>query len=178
MVGVGDIKFKIHKKIPIKCKNNLVIRKYKITDTELFYYYTKDPELARYMPCGPTTSLEKAKKFIVEVRKSYVTERITRFVIANAETDELVGAISIYVIDPNGIIELGYWLGKPYWGKGYMTGVLESLIDVLKTIPDIKAIRIRVDRNNIASIRVANKVGMKKIGDGDSYMIMGLNLSS
>ena len=58
------------------------------------------------------------------------------------------------------------------------TGVLESLIDALKTIPDIKAIRIRVDRNNIASIRVANKVGMKKIGDGDSYMIMGLNLSS
>ncbi len=38
-----------------------------------------------------------------------------------AETDELIGAIGLTLSKKYDHAEMGYWIGVPFWGKGYCT---------------------------------------------------------
>lgn len=60
---------------------------------------------------------------------------------------------------------MGYWLGEPYWGRGYATIVVKAWIDyVWRTFP--WCYRIESDRYgwNVASGRVLDKAGVKLEG--------------
>jgi RimJ/RimL family protein N-acetyltransferase len=53
--------------------------------------------------------------------------------------------------------EVGYWLGKEYWGKGVASQALRQFLDVIKTRP----LYAHVAKHNIASKRVLEKCGFK-----------------
>jgi RimJ/RimL family protein N-acetyltransferase len=55
--------------------------------------------------------------------------------------------------------QLGYWLGKPFWGRGYVTEALDGLIAALKAIGAIERLGARVLVENPASRRVLEKSG-------------------
>ena len=67
------------------------------------------------------------------------------------------------IIPKNGIYrftaEIGYWIGEPYWGRGYATQALKQLADI--ALNDLKFIRIyaEVFGFNDASKRVLEKAG-------------------
>lgn len=176
------VKRKIYNMIPIICSGGLVIRKYQLKDIELFYEYTRDPELSKHLLCKPTKSKADAERFIRGIREKYYTDKETRFIIADLKTNKLVGAISLYIVGNKNTVELGYWIGKPYWGQGYMTNVIISVIERLKTIPEIEAVQIIAYRNNLASIKVAEKAGLIEIESKDdnvnaAQILMGLKLT-
>ena len=60
--------------------------------------------------------------------------------------------------------EVGYWLGKEFWGKGIATEALKHFLGVVKTRP----LWAHVVRHNVGSRRVLEKCGFKVIGD-DKY---------
>jgi RimJ/RimL family protein N-acetyltransferase len=60
--------------------------------------------------------------------------------------------------------EVGYWLGKEFWGKGLMTQALAEYISIVKTRP----LMAHVARHNIGSRRVLEKCGFTVIGE-DKY---------
>lgn len=145
--------------IPITC-DNLVIRLYKLKDTVLFYKYTSDKRLTKYLVCNASNRYQAVQTFVMGVVNRYSTEKITRFIIADKDTDKLVGAISVYLSEDGSSAELGYWIGFEYWGKGYMTKILRCIISKLSEIKDIKRIFIYVDEHNIGSIKAAEKAGL------------------
>ena len=55
--------------------------------------------------------------------------------------------------------EVGYWIGQPYWGRGYATQAVKQLADI--AFNDLKLIRIyaEVFGRNAASMRVLEKAG-------------------
>ncbi|WP_240231079.1 GNAT family N-acetyltransferase [Devosia lacusdianchii] len=53
--------------------------------------------------------------------------------------------------------ELGYWLGEPYWGRGYASEAALALLDAAKGVAPL--VSARVLAANPASIRVLEKVG-------------------
>jgi RimJ/RimL family protein N-acetyltransferase len=59
-------------------------------------------------------------------------------------------------------IEIGYFLGESYWGKGIMTLVVKQFVNHLFTSFDINRIIAPVFDFNIASQRVLEKVGFRK----------------
>ena len=60
--------------------------------------------------------------------------------------------------------EIGYWLGKPYWGRGIMTASLQAAtIYALETLGIVR-IEARVHPSNGASIRVLEKLGYQREG--------------
>jgi len=61
--------------------------------------------------------------------------------------------------------EVGYWLGKEYWGKGIATQALSEYVKIVRTRP----LYAHVARHNIGSRRVLEKCGFKVIGE-DTYM--------
>ena len=60
--------------------------------------------------------------------------------------------------------EVGYWLGREYWGKGIATQALKEHVSTTKTRP----LYAHVAQHNIGSWRVLEKNGFKIIGE-DSY---------
>jgi len=61
--------------------------------------------------------------------------------------------------------EVGYWLGKEFWGQGIATQALAEYVKLVKTRP----LFAHVARHNIGSRRVLEKCGFKVIGE-DSYI--------
>jgi len=75
---------------------------------------------------------------------------------------QLVGNIASYLMD--GKREVGYWIGKEYWGKGIATRALAALLLEDKTRP----LYAHVAKRNPASKRVLEKCGFETIGE-DSW---------
>jgi RimJ/RimL family protein N-acetyltransferase len=71
---------------------------------------------------------------------------------------------SIVSWDASGECEVGYWLGKEFWGKGIATQALAQYMGIVKTRP----LYAHVARHNIGSRRVLEKCGFKVIGE-DTY---------
>lgn len=59
-------------------------------------------------------------------------------------------------------MEIGYFLGEPYWGKGIMTHVVRQFVDYMFKTFDINRIIAPVFDFNIGSQKVLEKVGFRK----------------
>jgi RimJ/RimL family protein N-acetyltransferase len=60
--------------------------------------------------------------------------------------------------------EVGYWIGKGFWGKGIATQALAEYVRIVK----IRPLFAHVAKHNVASKRVLEKCGFNVIGE-DSY---------
>ena len=83
-------------------------------------------------------------------------KRLTNWAIRNVEY-KLIGIIGFH----NGIkshkSEIGYWLAKPYWGKGIMTQVVQKVCHMAFQKFDLIRITATVFEKNIASAKVLEK---------------------
>jgi RimJ/RimL family protein N-acetyltransferase len=88
-------------------------------------------------------------------------------IIRTIETDgEVAGHLVSFLLE--GERQVGYWLGKEFWGRGIATEALRQFLGVVKTRPLIG----RVAKHNHGSKRVLEKCGFIVIGD-DSYINFG-----
>ena len=78
--------------------------------------------------------------------------------------DGLVGSMGLRVDAPQSRAELGYWIGKPYWGKGYATDAGAALIEYGFLSLNLNRIFAHHMRRNPASGRVLQKLGMRYEG--------------
>lgn len=78
-----------------------------------------------------------------------------------------IGVISLIGIDlqANPVPEIGYWLGEPYWGKGYGTEAAMAVVAAARSA-GLPALRATAQTSNTGSRRVLRKVGFKEIGEG------------
>jgi ribosomal-protein-alanine N-acetyltransferase len=58
--------------------------------------------------------------------------------------------------------EIGYWIGEPYWGKGYATAAVKQLIGFAFEELGLLRIYAGVYDYNVASMRVLEKAGFQK----------------
>ena len=90
----------------------------------------------------------------------------TKFVVVRREDDALVGVIGLREPEA-GVSEMGYWIGKPFWGRGYATEAVRLAIAHGFARLGLRSIFARVTQpDNIASIRVQEKSGMILGQDG------------
>lgn len=78
---------------------------------------------------------------------------------------DVIGACGFEVRD-DGVPEIGYWLGVPYWGKGYATEAVRALIDHAFGDLDHAALQAGARVTNPASRRVLEKCGFQWTGVG------------
>jgi [ribosomal protein S5]-alanine N-acetyltransferase len=94
----------------------------------------------------------------------YESGQMVTFAVTEADTQALVGAIGLGIVEEHARAELGYWFGAPYWGRGYAT---EAAAEILRFgFDDLELHRIFASHfvRNPASGRVLRKVGMLREG--------------
>ncbi|MBB3290635.1 MULTISPECIES: GNAT family protein [Rhizobium] len=89
------------------------------------------------------------------------------YAITKADNGAFLGCCGVEPTgDPN-TVEIGYWLGEPYWNQGYTTEAAHALIDmVFRTRENVAQIDARCRVTNVASRRVVQKCGFQFQGSG------------
>jgi RimJ/RimL family protein N-acetyltransferase len=73
--------------------------------------------------------------------------------------------------EQSGEREVGYWLGKQYWGQGVATRALTAFLDHVQVRP----LYAHVVKHNLASRRVLEKCGFAICGEQDDEFILKLD---
>lgn len=97
-------------------------------------------------------------------------ERWARIMGDDAITKNSVVADGVVVghvagFERDGLMEVTYWIGRRYWGKGYATKALSLFLRELKVRP----LYARAAKDNLGSIRVLEKCGFKISGQEKGY---------
>jgi [ribosomal protein S5]-alanine N-acetyltransferase len=85
--------------------------------------------------------------------------------IVERESGRLIGGIGLHHLDwehHNG--ELGYWLGRPYWGRGYGTEAAEAIVRIGFEQLHLHRLDAGLFRGNSASEHLLRKLGFAKEG--------------
>ena len=82
------------------------------------------------------------------------------FAVTDLELGSLVGVVGLTFSDQGATAELGYWIGQPYWNRGYATEAAQALVDWSMVALRLHRIEARHFVRNPASGRVLQKLAM------------------
>jgi RimJ/RimL family protein N-acetyltransferase len=90
--------------------------------------------------------------------------KFATFAITLRDTGDFVGCISLELTPAHARAEIGYWLGKPYWGRGYCTEAARAVIRYGFERLGLRKIAGFHFARNPASGAVMRKAGMRREG--------------
>jgi len=146
----------------------LCVRCYRYDDLADLIALVNNWEVARWVATMPYPYTEAAGREWIELVKSdHATGQPRRFAIALKEQDRLIGGIGLDGSTGDGSTEpaLGYWLGQPYWGRGYAREAVAAIIEYGFHSLGFETIRAYTDPSNARSQRVLLHSGLKQIGE-------------
>ena len=107
---------------------------------------------------------ESASHFIEGSQEAWDEQEHYAFAIVSKESDTFMGVIGIIPERQHRRAEVGYWIGKPFWNRGYVTEALKRVIQFGFEDLDLNRIDAAYRVDNPASGRVMEKVGMQLEG--------------
>lgn len=107
---------------------------------------------------------DAAREFVKKVRKQWRYDEAFVFAIIDKSTNRFAGCIGIHPTRAHNRAEVGYWIGKPFWGHGLATEALRLIIKF--GFEDLQLNRIAAGHfpYNPASGRVMQKANMRHEG--------------
>ena len=79
------------------------------------------------------------------------------YCLAILKDDTFMGVVGL-TFGQDGVPELGYWLGEPYWGQGYATEAAQAVVAAARAA-GAPALRSRALKDNAGSVNVLRKAG-------------------
>lgn len=104
----------------------LILRPWSEEDAEELYTYASDPDVGPAAGWPPHTSVENSREIICEVLSAPET-----YAVCLKETGKPIGSIGLHRNDlatAEDEYELGYWIGKPFWGQGLIPEVSREIL--------------------------------------------------
>ncbi len=140
----------------------LILRPWKESDAQSLYEYAKDPLVGPAAGWPVHTSVENSRQIIREVLSANETYAVTI-----KGDDKAIGSVGLLIGDKSnlninaGEAEIGYWIGTPYWGKGYIPEAVQELMRHAFEDLGISALWCGYFDGNEKSKRVGEKCGFK-----------------
>lgn len=144
---------------------SLSIRKWRIDDKTDLAINLNNPKVMNNLRDGlpyPYTE-DDAEEFI---RAMLSADRDSTFVFAITLDDKVIGSIGVFRQDNihSRTAEMGYYIGEPYWGNGYMTNAIKQVCEYVFENTDIIRIFAEPFAQNKASCRALEKAGFQYEG--------------
>lgn len=141
---------------------NVRLRRPAAADATCMFECGNDAEVARHADWPVGTTLERVSNRIRTAPERWDSGEEYRWVITADGDDSALGAISCFVEGHKA--EIGYFIHRGHWGKGLATAAARAVVEWAISEPGIQRVWATCDHENIASIRVLEKVGMEKEG--------------
>ena len=125
----------------------------------VFAAYASDPLVAHYMTWRPHAGVADTERFLAAMEP--LIAQGSRRLLALAERAEPAKLIVVFEarFDAHRM-DVGYVLGRPYWGRGLMTEALSAAVAWARTTPRFRRVWAVCDVDNRASARVMEKAGL------------------
>jgi RimJ/RimL family protein N-acetyltransferase len=147
----------------------LILRTWQKEDANAYHQINQDPKVIEFLR-GPLT-LEQVNDFIFSANVHHDTYGYTLWAAETRKTRDLIGFIGLNSINlPEHLIpgvEVGWRLGVRYWGKGYATEGAQASLSYGFRQCDLNEIISYTVPANIRSVRVMEKIGLKRDLNGD-----------
>lgn len=148
----------------------LILREFDEADVEPFFRMGSDPAVIRYTgdPGGGLRDFDHA----LEVMRSrpivdYEKYGYGRWACVLKSNGAVIGFVGLKFLTDLQEVDLGYRLLPEYWGKGLATEASRAVVDYGFTRLGLKRIIGIVDPENVASVRILEKVGMSPAGQSE-----------
>jgi RimJ/RimL family protein N-acetyltransferase len=105
-----------------------------------------------------------AEEWISTLKAKMQSGEMATFAITRVEDGQLIGAIGLTIEAPSERAELGYWIGEPYWGRGYCSEAVALVVRHGFEGLRLNKIHACYFERNPSSGRVLEKTGMMKEG--------------
>jgi RimJ/RimL family protein N-acetyltransferase len=165
----------------------LVLRAPSPEDVEALAPMYADPEVMRYLGDGRPLSRQDTERSVRRMIESWHADGFGLFTTVRKEDETVIGRVGLIVWDPetwqvtnaeaNGPIELevGYTIGRPYWGLGYATEAAAASRDFALRELGAERLIALIIHGNEASENVARKLGLEyeqdiKLGRRDAQL--------
>lgn len=136
----------------------LLLRPWREEDAEALYTYAKDPGIGPACGWKPHRSAEESREIIRKVLAVPGTYAVT-----DRKSGEPIGSIGIFPSRADGAeagdMEIGFWIGKPYWGQGLIPEAVFALLEHCFTVTNCQRIWCGYFDGNRKSKRVQEKCG-------------------
>jgi RimJ/RimL family protein N-acetyltransferase len=136
-------------------------------DVDDIVMYAGNPDVALPTAKIPHPYTEQdARDWLKWTAQAAVNGTEYTFILEDKANGRLMGAFALRVFreDRSGVI--GYWLGAPYWNRGFTTEAAERIARYAFEELDLTMLRSSAIPSNVASIRVQEKLGMRHAGEG------------
>ena len=121
-----------------------------------------NPEVMKYGEGARTKAW--VRNWLQNCFEAYQTRGFGPYAVVERRTEDVIGYCGLFHFDNvNGRpeVEIGYRLQLSAWGKGYATEVARAVRDYAFTTLGMKRLIAIIDPANVASIHVAEKIGMQ-----------------
>ena len=142
----------------------LTLRPFRRSDAPIVQRLAGDPEVALKTDVIPYPYGDGvAEEWIDSLEPAWEEGRLLTLAVTE-NIDGLVGTMSLSINSRHRSAELGYWIGRPFWNKGYATEAGRALLRYGFDEIGLNRIQARQMPRNAASARVLEKLGMRLEG--------------
>ncbi|NBX73899.1 MAG: N-acetyltransferase [Alphaproteobacteria bacterium] len=147
----------------------LLLRGFETRDREQLFQLLNNWDVIRYMATPPYPYTHAAAaEYIQTSLDNHATTHPGIFAVTRAYDGALMGGCQIMPDGPPGhntsAARLAYWLGRPYWGQGYVPEAAAAIITHAFQVWKVNVVTAYVHLSNNASCRVLEKIGFVDAG--------------
>jgi RimJ/RimL family protein N-acetyltransferase len=137
----------------------LIIRPWEPADRPAFAAMAQDPEIMRYINGGVPMTDEQIDEAMARQGRQASELGYCMGALVEKATDRVVGVAGLQPLGTTGELEIGWWLARDVWGRGYATEAGRASMEyVFHTVGREKVMAI-IDPPNDASKRVVARLG-------------------
>lgn len=163
--------------LPIRTAR-LTLRPLTLADTQAIFEIFSNPAVMRYWSTAPWTAMAQAEKKLASVLEGYESGEHFTYAIERNEDAQLIGTLSLFnFVMPSRRADIGYGLGEPYWGSGYMHEALSAWVRHAFETLSLHRLEADIDPRNEASARALERQGFLREGLLRERWIVGEEVS-
>ena len=146
--------------------SRLILRPFTPGDGDaMFRNWANDPQVTRYLTWQPHESVQVSRELAARWAEGAARPDFYQWAIVPKERNEPIGSISVvHVNEPLASAELGYCIGKRWWGQGLTAEALRAVLEYLIRDVGFQKVSAMHDIHNPNSGRVMRKAGMRQEG--------------
>lgn len=147
-------------KAAVTTTERLVLREFDESDAPALYRLNSDPEVLRYTGDAPFVS-EKASRAFIRGYDHYQRHGFGRWAVERVSDGTFIGFCGLARDEDSGEVDLGFRFFRDCWAKGYATEAGAAALRVGFEDLGLDEIVGRALRENLPSITVLQKLGMR-----------------
>jgi RimJ/RimL family protein N-acetyltransferase len=142
--------------------NRLILRHQVLEDLESLFALYCDPEMTRYIPDAPRNYSETREELEWHMHGHPRQPELGLWATVLKETNTFIGRCGLlpWTIDGQAEVEVAYLIARAYWGQGLGTEAAQAILDHGFDELNLPRLICLVEEDNLASIKVAEKIGM------------------